>query len=428
MRNNVHKRILFPLLLIPMFLGGLDTTLFNSVAYDLPVLDDTWRLWFIDGYSVALAASIVLGSRLGARMGPGWTLTGGLAVFAIAGVSPALLDSGMAWTASRFVQGFGYALMVSSVASIVGSLPRTEERTLAYSLWIGAGSLGAGIGPLLGRIVVDSGTYTILFWLPALLAIVCGVCTWSLLRHMDLGLAVSRRIDVASSVLAFVGFGLLIGGLQGHVDIPLRILAAASGCVLLGFFCRRQLRSPDPLIDVRMLSYARLGICALAIVFGYASYTGSIYLFSSRAETILDILPISLLALWVSLGGMAFSKLHVRFTPVLLLQASVAMCALGLIVAAFAGLWLGSFLIGVGVGVSSAAGDAYLLGSVEAKDVARAAAVQETSFAVGAALGVAGVGGILAGTNSIPLTAVIAAIAIAVVADSFRLSRGNIKA
>lgn len=428
MRDTVPKGILFPLLLIPMFLGGLDTTLFNSVAYDLPVLDDTWRLWFIDGYSVALAASIVLGSRLGARMGPGLTLAGGLAVFAVAGASPALLDTGLAWTVTRFVQGFGYALMVSSVASIVGSLPRTEERTLAYSLWIGAGSLGAGIGPLFGRIVVDSGAYTILFWLPALLATICGVFAWALLRGMNPGLAVSRRIDVTSSALAFVGFGLLIGGLQSHVGVPLRVIAAVVGCALLALFCRRQIRSSDPLIDVRMLSYSRLGVCALAIVFGYASYTGSIYLFSARAETILEILPISLLTLWVSLGGLAFSKLHLRFTPIFLLQASVAMCALGLIVAAFAGLWLGSFLIGIGVGVSSAAGDAYLLGSVGAKDVARAAAVQETSFAVGAALGVAGVGGILATVDSIPLTAVIAAVAVAAVAASFRLSRGNIRA
>lgn len=28
----------FPLLLVPMFLGGVDSTLFNSTAYHLPVL------------------------------------------------------------------------------------------------------------------------------------------------------------------------------------------------------------------------------------------------------------------------------------------------------------------------------------------------------------------------------------------------------
>ena len=54
--TTVSKKVLFLLLLVPMFLGGVDSTLFNSIAYDLPVLTDSWRLWFIDGYTIALAS------------------------------------------------------------------------------------------------------------------------------------------------------------------------------------------------------------------------------------------------------------------------------------------------------------------------------------------------------------------------------------
>ncbi|GAB3292595.1 MFS transporter [Parasphingorhabdus pacifica] len=422
------KAVLFPVLLIPMFLGGLDTTLFNSIAYDLPVLTDSWRLWFIDGYSVALASSVVLGSRLGARIGPGLTLAIGLVVFATAGASPALLDSPAAWTVARFVQGFGYALIVSSVASVIGGLPRTSERTLAFSLWIFAGSLGAGAGPLLGRAIVDVGAYTLLFWLPAAVAMLCGLLAWVLLRGIDLGQASSTRLDVVSALLAFLGFGLLVGSLQSQGALPGRLLAAIVGAGLLVVFCRRQLRSGDPLIDVRMLSYSRLGICSLAIVFGYACYIGSVYLFSAQADSLSAILPVSVLALWVSFGGLVFSKFHSRFPAVQILQVSLAASALGLVVAAFVGLWPASFLIGLGVGVASAAGDSYLLGSVSSRDVARAAALQETSFAVGAALGVASFGGLFTGTDSVAATAVIAAIVVAFVGGSFRYNRGVLTA
>ncbi|MDJ0363462.1 MFS transporter [Rhodococcus sp. H29-C3] len=424
----IRKAVLFPLLLIPMFLGGMDTTLFNSIAYDLPVLTDSWRLWFIDGYSIALASSVVLGSRLGARIGPGVTLSAGLFVFAIAGASPALLDSPLSWTVARFVQGFGYALMVSSVASVIGGLPQTRERTLAYSLWIAAGSIGAGAGPLLGRIAIDFNAISLLFWTPAAAALTCGVSAWLLLQKIHLGHASSTNLDVTSSVLAFLGFGLLIAGLQSHVGILLRVLAAALGCGLLALFWQRQRRSQDPLIDVGMLSYSRLGICALAIVFGYACYTGSIYLFSANSHSLWSILPVSIMALWVSFGGFAFSKLHTRFTPVRLLQLSLGLCAAGLVLAAFVGLWVAAVLIGLGVGAASAAGDSYLLGSVSPKDVARAAAVQETSFAVGAALGVAGFGGIFAGTNSVVVTALTTALIVAVIAWTFRYNRGVITA
>lgn len=427
-RPAVSKKTLFTLLLIPMFLGGVDSTLFNSVSYELPILNDTFRLWFIDGYNVALASSVVLGSRLGARKGPGVTLAAGLLVFAIAGASPAILDSPLAWTGTRFIQGFGYALIVSSVASVIGGLPNTAERTLGYSLWITTYSVGAGAGPLIGRAFVDLGVYTLLFWLPAAIALVCCALAVLLLRDIDLGKASSSKIDVASSALAFLGFGLFVAGLQSHGPLAVRLTLTAAGCGVLAIFSARQLRSSDPLIDVRMLPFSRLGVCALALVVSSACYTGSVFLFSADASSLIAILPVSVLALWVSLGGYAFHKLQARFTPVHMLQASLITCAIGLIIAAYVGLWPASFLIGLGVGVSMASGDAYLLGSVPPQDVARAAALQETSLAVGAALGVAGFGGIYTATGSVTTTAVVASLLVALVAGILRYNRGVLTA
>lgn len=427
-RPTVPKKILFPLLFIPVFLGGVDSTLFNSNAHDLPVLTDSWRLWFIDGYSIALAASVVLGSRLGARVGPGVTLAIGLLVFAIAGASPALLVSPEAWTIARFAQGFGYALIISSVASAVGGLPHTAERTLGYSLWILSFSLGAGSGPLLGRAFVDIGAYTMLFWLPAAVALLCGLFAWLLLRDINLGQASSTKIDVTSSVLAFLGFGLFVGGLQSHGGILGRVLATVSGCAILAVFYRRQRHSRDPLVDVRMLSFSRVGVCAFAFTFASGCYTGSVFLFSTAANSLSALLPVSVLALWVSLGGFVLNKLRSRFSPARVFQISLAACALGLAAAAFSSLWLAGFLIGLGVGVAFAAGDVYLLGSVASKDVARAAALQETSLAVGAALGVAGFGGLFSGTSSVAATSVIAAAVMAIVAWTCRYNRGALTA
>ncbi len=84
-----------------------------------------------------------------------------------------------------------------------------------------------------------------------------------------------------------------------------------------------------------------------------------------------SILPISVLALWVFLGGLAFHKVQARFTAVHMLRGGLAICAVGLIVAASVGLWSAGFLLGlglgVGVGVFMASGGTYLLGSVPAE-------------------------------------------------------------
>src|ERR1041384_1417363 len=101
--------------------------------------------------------------------------------------------------------------------------------------------------------------YTMLFWLPAAVALVCGVLATALLRGITLGQASSTKVDVASSALAFVGFGLFVAGLQSQGAAFGRLLAAVAGCLVLAVFCTRQLRSHDPLIGVRMLSFSRLG-------------------------------------------------------------------------------------------------------------------------------------------------------------------------
>lgn len=162
MPTNSPGKLLF-LLMAPVFLGGLDTTLFNSVTSNLPVLHGTWRLWFIDGYAITLAATVVLGSRLGARYGPGRTLAAGSTLFAFSSATPPLAHTTLVWVSSRCLEGAGYALMISSVVSCIGLLFDGQRRTRAYSCWAVTSSLGAGLVPLVGRSALTLDVYPWLF-------------------------------------------------------------------------------------------------------------------------------------------------------------------------------------------------------------------------------------------------------------------------
>lgn len=92
----------------------------------------------------------------------------------------------------------------------------------------------------------------------------------------------------------------------------------------------------------------RLGARSVALVVSSACCTGSVLVLSVGADS---ILPISVLALWVFLGGLAFHKVQARFTAVHMLRGGLAICAVGLIVAASVGLWSAGFLLGLGLGV-----------------------------------------------------------------------------
>lgn len=120
-RSAFAQRILLPTLMLAIFLGGLDTTLFNASVHRMSdVLASQAKVWFVDVYALTLASTVVFCSRLGVLIGPGRTLSLGAAIFSLGSLFPALVDSAELWIASRAIQGFGYALMVSSVVSIIG--------------------------------------------------------------------------------------------------------------------------------------------------------------------------------------------------------------------------------------------------------------------------------------------------------------------
>src|ERR1700739_1955312 len=111
--------------------------------------------WFVDAYSLVLAAALLPGGLLGDRIGRKKLLTGALALFGIASLACSYSFSTGELIAARAVLGLAAA---GSLALALAGLPvmfTPEERPKAIAIVGGATFVGYPLGPILGGWLLD---------------------------------------------------------------------------------------------------------------------------------------------------------------------------------------------------------------------------------------------------------------------------------
>jgi EmrB/QacA subfamily drug resistance transporter len=219
-------------------------------------LSDTGVQWAINAYLLALAALFAFGGRLADTVGHRRMVVLGVVVFALASVLCGLTpDNGLAesWLiAFRAVQGAGGALMYPAALAIVVDTFPLRERGRALAMFFGlAGGLTA-VGPILGGFLVQW-TWRAIFWVNVPIAVIA-----LLLIKLSQPSNARRpaRMDYRGLVLIALGVGSSVFGFQQSAQLgwtnPVTGLSIALGAALLIVFVRVELRTEQPLMDVRI--------------------------------------------------------------------------------------------------------------------------------------------------------------------------------
>lgn len=148
-----------PVILIGSFLPAADSHVVNvalpTIGADLGAGPAALQL-VVAGYMVAYACLLVLGGRLGDRVGRRRLFVAGMAAFALASVVCGLAPNAGTLIAGRMVQGVTAALMVPQVLATVYATLHGPARDRALGVF-GAMVGGATIaGQLLGGLVVSA--------------------------------------------------------------------------------------------------------------------------------------------------------------------------------------------------------------------------------------------------------------------------------
>lgn len=228
-----------------------------DLQHDLGV-SSTGAQWIINGYLLSLSALFALGGKLADVVGHKRMVIIGVGAFALfsalCGATPTG-SIGEAWMITfRILQGAAAAVMFPAALAIVVSSYPLHERGKALAIFFAASGGLTAIGPLAGGYLTEW-TWRAIFWINIPVAIVAIVLTIKSNPRED-----RRRVplDLRGAVLVSIAMGLAVLGLQqaavwGWKDGK-TWACIIGGLVLLAVFILDQLRTRDPLIDVRIFA------------------------------------------------------------------------------------------------------------------------------------------------------------------------------
>ena len=376
----------------------------------------TQILWIGDIYSFVLAGLLISMGSLGDRIGHKKLLLCGATAFALVSVVTAYSSSAEMLILTRALLGVaGATLTPATLALIRGLFPDRRERSIAVGIWASAFSAGAAFGPVLGGILLEHFWWGSVFLInvPVMVVLVVGgIVLLPEHRNPEPG-----PWDLPSVGLSMMGMlGVVYGIKEGTVgasshDLRADVVAAGViGTAALILFVRRQLRLPTPLIDVRLFGNRAFSGVVAANLLSVLGLSGLVFFLSQFFQLVHGYGPLKagLAEMPAAVTATVFGVLAgvaVRYwSPRAVLTAGlalvgVAMASLTLITPSTPYLPLGMalFLVGIGLGLAFTVASDVILASVPKERAGAAAAVSETAYELGMALGIATLGSIVTG-------------------------------
>ncbi|PXA72756.1 MFS transporter [Cryobacterium arcticum] len=402
------------LLMLPVLLISVDNTV---LSFALPAISldlrpsSTTLLWIVDVYPLVLAGLLVAMGTLGDRVGRRRLLLIGATGFGVVSVLAAFAPTAELLIAARAVMGFFGAMIMPSTLSLLRSLFRdARQRTLAIAVWAGAFAAGSSLGPIVGGVVLQHFNWGAVFLIavPFLLPLV----VFAPLLVPESKDPAPLKIDLASVALSLLTLTPLVFAIKTLTHDGATVLglgALVLGLVAGAVFLRRQLRIGNPLLDLALFRHAPFAGSVLANFLSVFSLVGFLFFVSQHLQLVLGLdpldaglllLPGAVLSVAAGLGAAYVVR---RVPPRLVIVAGILLSAGGfaLIVLLRENLTAGVValafgILSVGVGAAETISNDTILSSVPADKAGAAAGVSETAYELGAVLGTAVLGAILA--------------------------------
>jgi EmrB/QacA subfamily drug resistance transporter len=370
----------------------------------------TQLTWIVDGYTLVLACLLLPAGAIGDRYGRRGALLVGLAIFAVASLSPIMFDSPVQIIIARAVAGIGAALIMPATLSLLTAAFPKAERNKAVGIWAGVASSGAIFGFMGTGLLLNFFSWQSIFYgfAAAGIGLFIATCTISSSRDES-----ATPLDWIGAVLIGAGLAVFVFGVvqapaRGWTH-PIVWGCMSAGIALAAAFAVVELRRKHPLLDVRLFARPDFAIGSVGITFLFFANFGFFFVAMQYMQLILGYSPLETafaltpLAVPIMVLG---ATMHL-YLPRIGLRVAVA---LGLFLIA-AGLFSMRFLdagstyidlfwpilvTSAGIGLCVAPTTSAIMNAVPNDKQGVASAVNDATREVGAAIGIAVAGSVLA--------------------------------
>jgi EmrB/QacA subfamily drug resistance transporter len=398
---------------LSLLIIGLDNTILNvalpSLQKEFDASTSTLQ-WMVDSYLLVFAGLLLTAGTLGDRFGRKRALQAGLALFGGGSLAVLAVDSAEQLIAVRAVMGLGAALIMPATLSIISNVFPREERAKAIGVWSGMASIGIGIGPFAGGLLLEYFDWSSVFLLNvpvAVAALALGFVLVPESRDPRPG-----RFDLLGAGLSVAALTALVYGVieapeQGWTD-P-RILGCFGVAAVLGaVFVAWELRTNEPMLDLGFFRKPRFSVASGAMSVAFFSLFGASFAMTQFLQDVQGYSALEAgaaqmpLALGLLAGAGSSVKLAARFGTTRVVTAGLVLLGvlLGSAVLWHAGmpyLPIGIWFVALALSLGWIAGPATdaVMGAVPEEKAGVASAMNDVTRQVGGALGTAAIGSLI---------------------------------
>ncbi|MGZ4688948.1 MAG: MFS transporter [Acidimicrobiia bacterium] len=431
------------IVVLAVLIVAIDTTVLNvaipTILRDLHTTLPSLQ-WVITGYSLTFASLLVIGGRLADLFGARRMFIIGASLFAVGSLLASLAQSvPILIFGEAIIEGVGASLMMPATLGILSSTFHGHERATAFAIWGATAGAAVALGPLVGGYLTTNYSWRWSFRIN-LFVIPIAILGALLVMRRSPTASERERIDVPGALLVATGMFLLvfslsestrygwwrpledftIGGARvwptdrGISIVPVTIALAM---VLLAAFYviehHKERTNADPLFEFGLLRYLsfRYGLLTVMVVaLGQLGFLFVLPVFLqdglhlSAVENGLWLLPSGIS---IILGTQIGARLARRISVTLVVRIGLVLEAAGLacMVAAvspeltFVSLLPGLVLFGIGIGFAGSQLTNVILSEIPNDRAGAASGANTTIRQLGAALGIATIGGLLTSTT-----------------------------
>ncbi|MCO5318582.1 MAG: DHA2 family efflux MFS transporter permease subunit [Microthrixaceae bacterium] len=397
-----------------LFMVFLDATIVNVA---LPAIQSDFDVgesgvqWVVAAYSLTMGMFMMTSASLSDSYGRRRAFVLGIALFSVASLVCGIAPSLAVLNIARGLQGIGAAVVnVASLALVGAAYPEPAAKARAVGLWTGIAAIGIAVGPTVGGFLTEQFSWRAVFIVNPVVGLLTVVLTYAFVSES--ASSTRHSFDIVGQLMFIVGVGAvtfaLVEAPQYGFGSPLIVGSLVLSVAVLVVFVRFELRSSDPMMDVRVfgdIAYTGAILTMLASLF--AAY-GSLLVITQYFQNVRDFSPerAGLLMLSFSLPAMVFAPIAGRLAgrfggrrPALGGLALVTLGSVTLAVSAGRNVALtcaGLFLLGCGVGLSVSPATAMAMATISPERSGMASGILSAQRAIGSTAGFAVMGSLLA--------------------------------
>ena len=412
-KKETKRPIILISIILALFMGAIEGTIVSTAMPEIVGDLGGFSLysWVFSAYLLMNTVTVLIYGKLADLFGRKPVLLFGISFFLLGS-----LGAGYAWSMQsliffRFIQGFGAGAITPVAMTIVGDIYTREERAKVQGYISSVWGISAILGPALGGLLIEYISWSWIFWINIPLGLLsAGGLLFFFHEHKKVK---KQKVDYMGSLLLTVSLSFLMylfveGGIAFSWFSLTSLLLLSIVLILVVIFVKQQNRAIEPVMPFfiwknKSILFANLtSLITGIILIGISSYLPTfVQGVMGKSPTVAGFTLTAMSIGWPIasyLSGNMMLKIGYRTT-----------CLIGGIFILFGSLSFillpfnqyvtlaasGSFLIGVGMGLTSTSFIVFIQSTVEWEQRGAATAANTFMKNLGNTIGAALLGGIL---------------------------------